>query len=198
MPLILCVSYLRCSILDWEGMRWNFKRSSLCISYLRCSTLDWEGARWNFKRSSLIVYLCFQMNCDHIEFKSEMLVTYISAISLLWPLWSWVKDLTNHLSLVCCPVAFYIISCLNFRHPKHYWIMSSFDMGMWEQIYFFSSQRKIYILWRRHMGTKPSMWLFFIFASVQCSQHIAKLYCFSYTNRKEVFSKRTYSFYVAG
>lgn len=109
------------------------------------------------------------------------------------------QDLTNPLPLVCCPVAFYIISFLNFRHPKHYWIMSSFDMGIWEQIYFFSSQRKIYILWRRHMGTKPSMWLFFfIFASVQCSQHIAKLHCFAYTNRKEVFSKGAYSFYVAG
>lgn len=39
---------------------------------------------------------------------------------------------------------------------------------------------------------------FFIFASVQCSQHIAKLHCFAYTNRKEVFSKGAYSFYVAG
>lgn len=126
-------------------------------------------------------------NCIWIKFNSEVSVINISTTtsSVTWINMD-IRDLSSHLPQVCCPVDYYIISFLNFRHPIHYWIMSPFHMEIWEQIYFFSSQRKIYILWRRHTGTKPSMCPFFCYFLLWFSVviTIAKPYHFAYANKK--------------
>lgn len=77
--------------------------------------------------------------------------------------------------------------------------MSSFDMG-YENRYTSFPVKERFIFYEEDIWEQNPVcdFFFFIFASVQCSQHIAKLHCFAYTNRKEVFSKRACSFYVAG